>query len=322
MSHERTAQTKFPEVRANGEGKKLATRSNPSGGKDEVAGNFKLRCHVESQCWSGLELQGKWLAHGRVWPISRATLPLPVTLRKKIMSVAMHERINKYHGGPSPCSDLLDLYSPPRPADHDHDDPWDRDQKFTFSSFSMSTEHSRLTNTTFTLHFFWSSYWTPLHINERTHDAAACFPPSFIDAACSGGDSSRSVSVLVEPTGTGKKFVAAKVTKNGNTSVKSTAGFGNCVVVTQTASSSSPAVPSSTADASPSASTAAAAPSASASGSSTKSKAKVPCTSSRKRGAVGTRLPRALRLAASSSGSEGSGSEGLHPHPFFASGPL
>ncbi|KAJ7648190.1 hypothetical protein DFH06DRAFT_904234, partial [Mycena polygramma] len=75
-----------------------------------------------------------------------------------------------------------------------------------------------------------------------------------------GGDGSRSVSVLVDPTGTGKKFVAAKVTKNGDAnpktdgtdvvtlslpagtqctggtdgnrcllSVKSTAGFGNCV---------------------------------------------------------------------------------------------
>ncbi|KAJ7648266.1 hypothetical protein DFH06DRAFT_1209832, partial [Mycena polygramma] len=177
-----------------------------------------------------------------------------------------------------------------------------------------------------------------------------------------GGDGSRSVSVLVDVTGTGKKFVAAKVTKNGDAnpktdgtdvvtislpagtqcaggtdgnrcllSVKSTAGFGNCVVVTQTASSA-PAVSSSSADASPSTSAAAAtipsastaaAPSASAStgGSSTKSKAKVPCTSNRKRRALGTRLPRALRLAASVSGS-GSGSEGLHPHPFFASTPL
>ncbi|KAJ6458403.1 hypothetical protein C8R47DRAFT_951206, partial [Mycena vitilis] len=75
-----------------------------------------------------------------------------------------------------------------------------------------------------------------------------------------GGDGSRSMSVLVDPTGTGKKFVAATVTKNGDPkpktdgtdvvtlslpagtqctggtdgnrcllSVKSTAGFGNCV---------------------------------------------------------------------------------------------
>jgi hypothetical protein len=31
-----------------------------------------------------------------------------------------------------------------------------------------------------------------------------------------GGDSSTSVSVQVDETGTGKKFVAGKVTKNGN----------------------------------------------------------------------------------------------------------
>ncbi|KAJ7113945.1 hypothetical protein C8R44DRAFT_584819, partial [Mycena epipterygia] len=74
-----------------------------------------------------------------------------------------------------------------------------------------------------------------------------------------GADGSRSVAVMVDPTGTGKKFVAAKVTTNGDAaptgtgtqqiklnlpagtkctggkagnlcllSVKSTAGFGGC----------------------------------------------------------------------------------------------
>jgi hypothetical protein len=37
---------------------------------------------------------------------------------------------------------------------------------------------------------------------------------------CSGADGSRSVSVLVDPTGTGKNFVAAKVTKNGDPAPK------------------------------------------------------------------------------------------------------
>ncbi|KAJ6617032.1 hypothetical protein B0H10DRAFT_1716125, partial [Mycena sp. CBHHK59/15] len=37
-----------------------------------------------------------------------------------------------------------------------------------------------------------------------------------------GADGSRSVSVMVDPTGTGKKFVAAKVTTNGDANPKST----------------------------------------------------------------------------------------------------
>jgi len=129
-----------------------------------------------------------------------------------------------------------------------------------------------------------------------------------------GADGSRSVSVLVDPTGTGKKFVAAKVTKNGDPnpkgtgtdkvtlslppgtqctggknrnlcllSVKSTAGFGGCAVVSQLAASAS----------SPSAS--AGAPAA--------TKSKVPCNG--KRRAVGTRAPRALRRS-------------LHENPVFA----
>jgi hypothetical protein len=36
----------------------------------------------------------------------------------------------------------------------------------------------------------------------------------------SGADGSRFVSVLVDPTGTGKNFVAAKVTKNGDPAPK------------------------------------------------------------------------------------------------------
>ncbi|KAJ7230269.1 hypothetical protein GGX14DRAFT_582667, partial [Mycena pura] len=96
-----------------------------------------------------------------------------------------------------------------------------------------------------------------------------------MEASCStspttmraGADDSCSVSVLVDATGTGDKFVSAKVTKNGDAaptsigsdevtlqlpagthctggkaknlcllSVKSTAGFGGCTVVSQLAS--------------------------------------------------------------------------------------
>ncbi|KAF7345592.1 hypothetical protein MVEN_01578000 [Mycena venus] len=143
-----------------------------------------------------------------------------------------------------------------------------------------------------------------------------------------GGDGSRSVSVLVDPTGTGKKFVAAKVTKNGNAnpkdngsdlislslpagttctggkaknlcllSVKSTAGFGGCTVVSQLASTNSG-----------SGSTPAASGSTSAAGA---TKSKVPCSKKARR-AAGTRAPRALRLAA----------ESVHANPLFASTPL
>jgi len=147
----------------------------------------------------------------------------------------------------------------------------------------------------------------------------------------SGADGSRSVSVTVDPTGTGKSanFVKATVSKNGNAnptsdgtdkvtlalpkgtkctggtagnlcllSVKTTAGFGACVVVSQldTSSTGSDSVPAS-------ASAAAGAPAATT--------VKVPCTSSRKRRGVGTRAPRALRHA-----------QGLHANPLFASVPL
>ncbi|KAJ7607941.1 hypothetical protein FB45DRAFT_707033, partial [Roridomyces roridus] len=84
-----------------------------------------------------------------------------------------------------------------------------------------------------------------------------------------GADGSRKVSVLVDPTGTGQKFVAANVTTNGDPapktdgsdqvkislpagmkctggktgtlcllSVKSTAGFGACSVVSQASTTS------------------------------------------------------------------------------------
>ncbi|KAJ7483521.1 hypothetical protein FB451DRAFT_1338199 [Mycena latifolia] len=127
-----------------------------------------------------------------------------------------------------------------------------------------------------------------------------------------GADGSRSVSVLVDPTGTGKKFVAASVTKNGDAapkdtgteqvkltlpagtkctggkagnlcllSVKSTAGFGGCTVVSQLSASS--------------ASESASAPTASASAK--------PCKKSKRR-AAGTRAPRALRRS-------------LHANPVF-----
>ncbi|KAJ7648280.1 hypothetical protein DFH06DRAFT_1476326 [Mycena polygramma] len=172
-------------------------------------------------------------------------------------------------------------------------------------------------------------------------------PSAVTCSACC--DNSRSVSVLVDPTGTGKKCVAAKVTKSDNAHPRTdgtdvvtlsrpagtqyTGGTdGNrCLLPASAAASSSrrpllsssaagaaPAVSSSPTDVFPSAS---AAPRASTSGSSNKSKAQVPCTSSRKRRAVGSRAPRALRLAGSVSG-YGSELEGLHPHPFFASTPL
>ncbi|KAJ7900571.1 hypothetical protein B0H14DRAFT_2429155 [Mycena olivaceomarginata] len=122
-----------------------------------------------------------------------------------------------------------------------------------------------------------------------------------------GADGSRSVSVLVDPTGTGKNFVAAKVTKNGDPapkangsdqvkltlpagtkctggkagnlcllSVKSTAGFGACTVVSQLASSSSP-------DSTPSASASAPPASTKVPCKSSKNKRRAPCVSSRRR---------------------------------------
>ncbi|KAJ6573086.1 hypothetical protein DFH09DRAFT_1246772 [Mycena vulgaris] len=125
-----------------------------------------------------------------------------------------------------------------------------------------------------------------------------------------GGDGSRSVSVMVDPTGTGKKFVAAKMITNGDAnpkgtgteqvkvalpagtqctggkagnlcllSVKSTAGFGGCTVASQL--SSSPA--------------SSAAPPA---------KSAKPCKKSKRTG-YGTRAPRALRRS-------------LHENPVFA----
>jgi len=134
-----------------------------------------------------------------------------------------------------------------------------------------------------------------------------------------GADGSRSVSVLVDPTGTGKNFVSAKVTKNGDPapktvgsdevtlqlpagtqctggkagnlcllSVKSTADFGGCTVVSQLASSTG-----SSSGSTGSGVTSASAPTAS----------KKPCKRNGRRG-VGTRAPRALRL-------------GLHENPVF-----
>jgi len=148
-----------------------------------------------------------------------------------------------------------------------------------------------------------------------------------------GGDGSRSVSVLVDPTGTGKKFVAAKVTKNGNAnpkdngsdlislslpagttctggkaknlcllSVKSTAGFGGCAVVSQLDSTSTSNSGSNSAPAASGSTSAAGA-----------TKSKVPCSKKARR-AAGTRAPRALRLAAAA--------ESVHANPLFASTPL
>ncbi|KAJ7498246.1 hypothetical protein B0H11DRAFT_1999186 [Mycena galericulata] len=122
-----------------------------------------------------------------------------------------------------------------------------------------------------------------------------------------GADGSRSVSVMVDPTGTGKKFVAAKVTTNGDAaptnvgtqqiklslpagtqcsggkagnlcllSVKSTSGFGGCTVASQALSASGSSAPDT--------------------GSSG--------TTTRKRRAVGTRAARALRRS-------------LHENPVF-----
>ncbi|KAJ7224939.1 hypothetical protein B0H12DRAFT_1193444 [Mycena haematopus] len=144
-----------------------------------------------------------------------------------------------------------------------------------------------------------------------------------------GADGSRSVSVLVDPTATGKNFTQATVTKNGNAnptsdgtdqikltlpagtkctggtdgnlcllSVKTTAGFGACSVVQQlaTSASSGSSINGST--------TPASAPASTGTG-------KAPCTKNRKRrAAAGTRAPRALRQAS------------LHANPFFASTPL
>ncbi|KAJ7065489.1 hypothetical protein C8F01DRAFT_1125759 [Mycena amicta] len=133
-----------------------------------------------------------------------------------------------------------------------------------------------------------------------------------------GADGSRSVSVMVDPTGTGKKFVAANVTKNGDPapktngndlvtlelpagtkctggksgnlcllSVKSTASFGGCTLVSQLASSTG---------------------TSSAAGATS---SKVPCKSKAKRNrdrrAIGTRVAKAARAEV----------EGLHDNPVF-----
>ncbi|KAJ7751336.1 hypothetical protein B0H14DRAFT_3513260 [Mycena olivaceomarginata] len=139
-----------------------------------------------------------------------------------------------------------------------------------------------------------------------------------------GADGSRSVSVLVDPTGTGKNFVAAKVTKNGDPRTQGerqrsgeahascgdevhgreggefvSPRFGACTVVSQLASFSSP-------DSTPSAS-------ASAAPASTK----VPCKNSKnKRRAVGTRAARALRIESETE------SRNLHENPMIAETPL
>ncbi|KAJ7788270.1 hypothetical protein B0H14DRAFT_2949488 [Mycena olivaceomarginata] len=124
-----------------------------------------------------------------------------------------------------------------------------------------------------------------------------------------GADGSRSVSVLVDPTGTGKNFVAAKTNgsdkctggKAGNLcllSVKSTAGFGACTVVSQLSSGSSDSTPSASASAAP-------------------ASTKVPCKSNKnKRRAVGTRAARALRIESEAE------SRDLHGNPVFAGTPL
>jgi hypothetical protein len=77
-------------------------------------------------------------------------------------------------------------------------------------------------------------------------------------------------------------------------SVKSTAGFGGCAVVSQLSSSGST-------DSTPSGSAGASAPVATTGSSS----GKVPCKKTRRR-AVGTRAPRAMRRA-----------ESLHENPVF-----
>ncbi|KAJ7125755.1 hypothetical protein C8R43DRAFT_1240616 [Mycena crocata] len=128
-----------------------------------------------------------------------------------------------------------------------------------------------------------------------------------------GADGSREMTVTVDPSGTGKSFVAAKVTKNGDgapkelgseqielslpegtkctggkagnlclVSAKSSTGFGSCAVVSQALS-----------DASSGNSTAVG----------TTGSTKKPCKS--KRRAVGTRAARALRRS-------------LHENPIFA----
>ncbi|KAK7031870.1 hypothetical protein R3P38DRAFT_2620261 [Favolaschia claudopus] len=134
-----------------------------------------------------------------------------------------------------------------------------------------------------------------------------------------GGDGSRKVSVMIDPTGTGKNFVKANVTKNGdpapkeNTgsdlitvalpdgtkctggkdknlcllSVKSTAGFGACTVASQLASTG-----------------------AAKSG-------KVPCKKNRR--AVATRAARFLRAQARALEREAEEQErSLHGNPLFA----
>ncbi|KAJ7224936.1 hypothetical protein B0H12DRAFT_1193437 [Mycena haematopus] len=147
-----------------------------------------------------------------------------------------------------------------------------------------------------------------------------------------GADGSRSVSVLVDSTATGKNFTKATMTKNGNAnptsdgtdqvkltlpagmkctggtegnlcllSVKTTAGFGACSVVQQLAT---PSASGSSTNGSSSSSGADSASTGTGTG-------KVPCTKNRKRrAAAGTRAPRALRQAS------------LHANPLFASTPL
>ncbi|KAJ7753126.1 hypothetical protein DFH07DRAFT_941360 [Mycena maculata] len=138
----------------------------------------------------------------------------------------------------------------------------------------------------------------------------------------SGADGSRSVSVEVDPTGTGKKFVTAEVTTNGDAaptnvgsqpitlslpagtkcsggkeanlcllSVKSTSGFGGCAVVSQLNTSGSES--------------SVAAPAAQSTTSATSAAASASTKSCNKRRALGTRAPRALRRS-------------LHENPVFA----
>ncbi|KAK6977650.1 hypothetical protein R3P38DRAFT_3122676, partial [Favolaschia claudopus] len=138
-----------------------------------------------------------------------------------------------------------------------------------------------------------------------------------------GGDGSRKVSVMIDPTGTGKSFVKANVTKNGDPapkeetgsdlitvalpdgtkctggkgknlcllSVKSTAGFGACTVASQLTSTTG----------------------ADKSG-------KVPCKNSKKnRRAVATRAARFLRAQARELEREAEEQErSLHGNPLFA----
>ncbi|KAK7007391.1 hypothetical protein R3P38DRAFT_3598094 [Favolaschia claudopus] len=141
-----------------------------------------------------------------------------------------------------------------------------------------------------------------------------------------GGDGSRKVSVMIDPTGTGKNFVKADVTKNGDPapkeatgsdlitvalpdgtqctggkdknlcllSVKSTTGFGACTVASQLDTSST----------------------------GTTKNGKVPCKSSKKNGrAVATRAARFLRAKARElerQVEEQEQERSLHGNPLFA----